>query len=138
LNITIALAIVYTPRMARVIRSAAISLRDREFVEASRACGARDLRIIWYHLIPNAYGLAIVQATIIFAYAVLAEASLSFLGLGAAPPAPSWGNILSDGRGYLYNAPWIAVFPGIAISLTILGINLLGDGLRDILDPQLR
>lgn len=135
-SIAVALTIVYTPRMARVARSAVLSLREKEYVESARAAGASNGRIIWKYLLPNVVGPPLVQGTITFAYAVLAEAGLSFLGLGAPAPAPSWGNVVADGKAFLYNAPWVSVFGGLAISILVLAINLLGDGLRDILDPR--
>ena len=101
-----------------------------------RAQAAGHLRILFRHILPNCLSPLVVQATFNFAYAVLAEASLCFVGAGAPPPAPSWGNILSEGRIYMQNAPWITIFPGVAIALTVLGLNLAGDGLRDVLDPR--
>lgn len=138
LNVVLALGIAYTPRTARVIRASVLVLSQQQFVEASRASGSGSLRIIATHLIPNALAPVIVQMTFIFADAILAEAALSFVGLGPPPPAPTWGNIIADGRTYLYAAPWITVFPGIAIFLTVLSLNLLGDGLRDQMDPRLK
>lgn len=135
-NIILALSVIYTPRMARVIRGSVISTREREYVEAAKAIGGSEPRLLFRHLLPNCLSPAIIQATITFAYAVLAEASLSFLGLGVPPPAPSWGDMLREGKQFLHMAPWIALFPGIAISLTVFGINLVGDALRDILDPR--
>ncbi|WP_324670431.1 ABC transporter permease [Geochorda subterranea] len=137
-NVVIALGIVYTPRVARVVRSAVLIVREREYVQAAQALGASSTRVILRHVLPNAASPLIVQASFTFAFSVLGEASLSFLGVGVPPGVPSWGNILAGGRQYMTVAPWIAWFPGLAIVLTVLGLNLLGDGLRDLLDPRLR
>jgi peptide/nickel transport system permease protein len=134
-NLIIALAIVYVPGFARLTRNAVLSIRELEYVEASRAIGAGHLRIMFDHVLPNCLSPLIVQATVVFGYAILSEAALSFLGFGA-PSKASWGAILSDGRDWVFNAPWISIYPGIAISLFVLGANLAGDGLRDILDPR--
>jgi peptide/nickel transport system permease protein len=135
LNLVIALAIVYVPGFARLTRNAVLSIRELEYVEASRAIGAGHLRIMFDHVLPNCLSPLIVQATVVFGYAILSEAALSFLGFGA-PSKASWGAILSDGRDWMFKAPWISIYPGIAISLFVLGANLAGDGLRDILDPR--
>lgn len=137
-NVIIALTIVYTPRMARVVRSAVLVQKEQQYVEAARAIGANDLRIIILHILPNCIAPIIIQATMIFAYSVLSESSLSFLGVGIPPEIPSWGNILSDGKVFLRKAPWITIFPGITIAVCVLALNMLGDGLRDILDPKIR
>ena len=137
-NAVIALSIVYTPRTARVVRSTVLVVREMDYVEAARACGARDLWIIWRHVLPNSMAPLLVQLTFIFAYAILAEAILSFLGVGPPPPAPTWGNMIAEGKDYLREAPHLALFPGMAVAFTCLGLNLLGDGLRDVLDPRLR
>jgi peptide/nickel transport system permease protein len=137
-NAVIALAIVYTPRMARIVRSTVMVVREMDFVKAARACGARDWWIIWRHVLPNSMAPLIVQLTFIFAYAILAEAILSFLGVGPPPPTPTWGNMIAEGKDYLREAPHICLFPGIAVALVCLALNLLGDGLRDVLDPRLR
>jgi peptide/nickel transport system permease protein len=137
-NAVIALAIVYTPRMARIVRSTVMVVREMDFVKAARACGARDWWIIWRHVLPNSMAPMIVQLTFIFAYAILAEAILSFLGVGPPPPTPTWGNMIAEGKDYLREAPHICLFPGIAVALVCLALNLLGDGLRDVLDPRLR
>lgn len=137
-NLIIALSIVYIPRVARVARATVIEVRGLQYVEAARALGSVDRRLIWRHIAPNAIGPINVQLTFVFAYAVLSEASLSFLGVGAPPELPTWGNILSEGRPYMVLAPWTSIFPGIAIMLTVLSLNLLGDGLRDMLDPRLK
>lgn len=137
-NVIIAIAIVYTPIFARVVRGPVLALKEREFVEAARALGARPTRIITRHVLPNLLSVLIVQTSIALSWAVLTEASLSFLGLSAQPPAPSWGVMLNEGRQNLELAPHLAIFPGLAIMLAVLGFNLLGDGLRDVLDPRLR
>ncbi|NLT95683.1 MAG: ABC transporter permease [Clostridia bacterium] len=138
INVIIALTIVYTPRMARVVRSAVLVQKEQQYVEGARALGAGDLRITVLHILPNCVAPIIIQATMIFAYSVLSESSLSFLGVGVPPEIPSWGNILSDGKVYLRTAPWITIFPGITIAICVLALNMLGDGLRDILDPKIR
>lgn len=135
-NVVIAVSIVATPYIARVVRSEALALKEQAFVEASQALGASDARIIWRHIAPNTLSSLIVQATFIFAEAIIVEAALSFLGAGIPPPAPSWGNILSDGKTYIYKAWWMTFFPGMTITLAIIGLNLFGDGLRDLLDPH--
>ena len=137
-NVVIALGVVYAPRTVRIVRASVISLRELDYIEAARAQAASHLRIMFRHILPNCLSPLVVQATFNFAYAVLAEASLSFVGAGAPPPTPSWGNILSDGRIYMLGAPWITIFPGLAIVLTVLGLNLAGDGLRDVLDPRMK
>jgi peptide/nickel transport system permease protein len=138
LNLVIAIGIVYTPQFARVARAAALTVRSLEFVDAARVLGLGNLRIIGRHLIPNIMAPVIVQVSLSLSLAILSESALSFLGLGTQPPTPSWGNMLSEGRQFLELAPWNAVFPGLAIMLVVLGFNLLGDGLRDLLDPRLR
>jgi peptide/nickel transport system permease protein len=120
------------------VRASALVVRELEFVDAARVAGAGPLRIMFRHLMPNCMGPLLVQLTFVFAYAILAEAALSFLGIGVPPPAPSWGNIVAEGRDYAVEAWWIMLFPGLAISLAALGMNLLGDGLRDVLDPRLK
>jgi peptide/nickel transport system permease protein len=137
-DVIIALAIVYTPRTARIVRSSVIVLREMEYVQAARAAGAGHWRILRRHILPNAMAPLIVQLSFLFAYAVLTEATLSFLGVGAVPPTPTWGNIMAEGRQYMIDAPWIITIPGAALMVTVLGLNLLGDGLRDVLDPRLR
>ncbi len=138
INAVIALAAVYTPRTARIVRASVLVVREMEYVQAARACGATNWRIMRRHILPNSLAPLIVQLTFIFAYAVLAEAILSFLGVGPEPPTPTWGNIVAEGRQYIREAPWITLFPGLAIAMTVLGLNLLGDGLRDALDPRMR
>ena len=137
-DVIIALSIVYTPRTARIVRSSVIVLREMEYVQAALAAGASHWRILRRHILPNAMAPLIVQLSFLFAYAVLTEATLSFLGVGAVPPTPTWGNIMAEGRQYMIDAPWIITIPGAALMLTVLGLNLLGDGLRDVLDPRLR
>lgn len=137
-NVVIAMTIVYIPRTLRIVRSAVMTVKSFDYIEAARALGATHTRIILRYILPNCLSPLIVQATFTFAYAILAEAGLSFLGLGTPPPAPSWGNILSDGRNLMDTAPWMALFPGFAIALIVLGLNLLGDGLRDQLDPRMK
>jgi peptide/nickel transport system permease protein len=134
----IALSVVYIPRTARIVRASVLVVREMDHVLAARALGAGNARIMLVHVLPYCMAPLVVQLTFVFAYAVLAEAALSFLGMGPPPPAPTWGNVIADGRDYLREAPWICLFPGLAISLTVLGLNLLGDGLRDLLDPRLR
>lgn len=137
-NVIIALIIVYTPRMTRVVRSAVLVQVELEYVAAARALGAGNLRIAILHVLPNCMAPIIIQGTMIFAYSILSEASLSFLGVGIPPEIPSWGNILSGGKVFLRRAPWISFFPGLTIVICVLGINMLGDGLRDVLDPRLK
>ncbi len=137
-SVIIALVVAYIPRTARIVRASALVTRELEFIEAARVSGASSLRIMFKHLLPNASGPLLVQSTFVFAYAILAEAALSFLGIGPPPPAPSWGNIIAEGRQFAVQAWWIMLFPGFAISLAALGMNLLGDGLRDVLDPRLK
>ena len=136
-NLFIALGAVGWPAICRLVRAQTLSLCGKDFVEAARAIGARDLRIIMRHILPNALSPIIVLATVGMAQTVLAEASLSFLGLGVQPPMASWGSMMSRGQAYIWHAPWLMLFPGLAIFITVVGLNLLGDGLRDALDPQL-
>lgn len=138
INVVIALSVVYAPRTVRLVRASVLAIRQLDYIEAVRAQAAGHLRILFRHVLPNCLSPLVVQATFNFAYAVLAEASLSFVGAGAPPPTPSWGNILSEGRIYMRTAPWITIFPGVAIALTVLGLNLAGDGLRDVLDPRMK
>ncbi|HWX49215.1 MAG TPA: ABC transporter permease [Roseomonas sp.] len=137
-NVIIALGIVYVPRTARIVRSSVIVLREMEYVQAAVAAGAGHWRILRHHILPNAMAPMIVQLSFLFAYAVLSEATLSFLGLGAVPPTPTWGNIMAEGRDFMRDAPWIITIPGVTLMITVLGLNMLGDGLRDVLDPRLR
>ncbi len=137
-NVIIALCVVETPRAIRVVRSSVLSLREQMFVDAARALGSSPFRILYIHILPNTLAPLIVQATYIGAAAILVEAYLSFLGAGPPPDVPSWGNIMAEGRNYIRRAVWVIFFPGMFLTLTVLGINLAGDGLRDNLDPRLR
>jgi len=120
------------------MRAAALVVSEMEYVQAARAAGAGHLRILFRHIAANSMAPLIVQMTFIFAIAILAEAVLSFIGVGPPPPSPTWGNIIADGRDFIPDAPWICLFPGLAVAMTVLGLNLIGDGLRDVLDPRLR
>ncbi len=133
----IAIGVFYIPTFARITRASANAIASREFILAARACGKGPWRITWEHVLPNILSILIVQATIQFAIAILAEAALSYLGIGTQPPQPSWGRMLSEAQTLLFQAPRLAVYPGVAIALAVLGLNLLGDGLRDLLDPRL-
>lgn len=135
-NVILALTIVFIPNVARVVRSAAIVIREETYIEAIRAQGAKTWRIIVLHIAPNTVAPLIVQASFIFADAIITEAALSFLGAGIPAPDPSWGNILHDGKVFIFNAWWMTVFPGILIVLSVFGLNLLGDGIRDYIDPH--
>ena len=137
LTAMIAIGIVYIPNYARVVRGAVLAVGARDFVEAARAVGARDRRVMWRHILPNVLAPIIVQATLNVGTAIIDTAGLSFLGLGTQPPTPDWGNMLSAGRSYVIDSPWIATFPGLAILATVLAFNLVGDALRDALDPRL-
>jgi peptide/nickel transport system permease protein len=135
-NVVGALGVAYAPRVARLARASVLAVRGREYVDAARALGNRPLRILTRHVAPNAAAPVIVQGTFIFGYAILGEAALSFVGLGAVPPTPSLGNILADARVFLRDAPWMILCPAATLSVLILGLNLLGDGIRDALDPR--
>ena len=135
-SIVLALWFVYLPRFARLARASVLQVRDLEFVSAARGLGATGLRVALRHIGPSILSPLAIQVSVYFSEMILAEAALSFLGLGTPPPTPSWGNILSEGRDFMRLAPWISVFPGLFILLTVLGVNLLGDGLRDTLDPR--
>jgi ABC-type dipeptide/oligopeptide/nickel transport system permease subunit len=135
-NVIIALGIVYVPQFARIARSTALSVSKEEYVDAAKAMGYSTPHVVFREVLPNCISPLLVQASLLMAFAIIAEASLSFLGLGVQPPTPTWGQMVSDGSGYLTSAPWISLFPGIAIFLTVLGFNLVGDGLRDALDPR--
>ena len=132
----VAITIVYTPLFVRVMRAPVLAEREKEYVEAVRALGATRLVVALKHILPNVLSPYVVQGTVAFSQAILIEASLSYLGLSAQPPTPSWGNMLNEGRTYLETAPWISVFPGVAIMVAVLAFNLIGDGLRDVLDPN--
>ncbi len=138
INAVIALTIAYTPRTARIVRASVLVVRELEYVQAARAVGAGYLRVLFHHILANSMAPLIVQLTFIFAVSVLAEAVLSFIGVGPPPPTPTWGNVIAQGRNYIREAPWISLLPGIAIGITVLGLNLLGDGLRDVLDPRIK
>jgi len=137
-NAMIAIGIVGIPIYARVVRGAVLSVKENEYVEAARAVGCSKWRIIWRHVLPNCIAPIIVQATLGIGTAILDSAGLSFLGLGAKPPKSEWGLMLNQGKDSLQTAPWAVMFPGLAILLVVLGFNLLGDGLRDALDPKLK
>ena len=137
-NVVWALTITLTPSTARIVRGVVLGLRDLDFVNAARGLGARDLRILLRHVVPNSLAPLIVQSTFVLGVAILSEAGLSFVGVGTPPPTPSWGNMLADAKRYLFVAPWMSDFPGLFIVLGVLGLNLLGDGLRDALDPRMR
>jgi peptide/nickel transport system permease protein len=137
-NAMLAIGVINIPRFARIIRSSTISIKESEYIAAARMMGANDFRIIFHHLLPNAMAPLIVQTTLSIATAILEAAALSFLGLGAQPPTPEWGAMLSDARSSLQRAPWVATFPGLAIIFGVLGFNLMGDGLRDALDPKMK
>jgi len=137
-GVLIALGVVYTPVFARLMRGQVLSLRTREYVVAARVVGAADWWIMQRHVLPNAATPIIVQASLSIGFAILAEASLSFLGLGVQPPEPSWGSMINAGRGYLQQAPWIVFGPGAALFVTVLGLNFVGDAIRDALDPRLQ
>lgn len=137
-NLIVALMISRWVQYCRVVRGEVLSLKERDFVVAARALGGGDLYVLVRHVVPNTIASVTVIATFAMAIVIIAEASLSFLGLGVPPSIPTWGSMLSEGRVYMYRAPWLTIFPGLAIFITVFGINLLGDGLRDILDPKLR
>jgi peptide/nickel transport system permease protein len=136
-GIVLALGIAYTPSVVRVVRGTVLSIREREYVEASRVLGNGEAYTMLRHVLPNAVAPIAVLATSMFGWVILSESALSFLGLGVPPPAPTWGNMLSGARPFLESAPWLALAPGICIALTLLGVNLLGDALRDRLDPRM-
>ena len=137
-NAMIAIGIVYIPIFARIARGEVLTLRNEEFVQAARSIGASRTRILIRHIFPNAIPPLIVESTLSLAFAILAEAALSFFGLGTQPPDPSWGRMLSEGRAYFQQSLWMSIFPGLAIMFTVMGFNFLGDGLRDSLDPRLK
>lgn len=136
-NAVIAIGVVYIPYFARVTRSEVITVAEEEFVEASKALGERDSFILFVEVLPNAAAPIIVQATISISFAILAAAGLSFLGLGAQPPTPAWGLMIQQAKQYIAQAPWMAIFPGLGIAITVLGFNIFGDGIRDVLDPSI-
>ena len=136
-NVIISLALAYLPYSARVARGAVLAVKESQYVEAALASGASDLRVIAKYIFPNITAPLVVYITMSFAFALLSEAGLQFLGLGARPPAPSWGLMLNETRGLIELAPWTGIFPGVAIGLAVIGFNLFGDGLRDLLDPKM-
>jgi peptide/nickel transport system permease protein len=138
IDVVLALSAVYVPTTARILRASILSVKEMNYVEAAIASGARPLDVLVRQVLPNSLAPLIVQLSFIFAYAVLAEAALSYLGAGTPPPTPSWGNMIADGRSYMRDAPWITLIPGLAVALTVLALNLLGDALRDALDPRIR
>jgi peptide/nickel transport system permease protein len=137
-TVVVALTVAYAPRTARVMRGAVLVARAQDYVEAARATGAGTARILWHHVIPACAAPLAVQQTYIFAVAILAEAVLSFIGVGPPPPQPTLGAIIADGRDNMVEAPWVMLCPGLAIAMIVLGLNLMGDGLRDALDPRMR
>ena len=137
-NVIFALSLVYMPRTALLVRSTVLTLRELDYVQAARALGSRDAGVALRHILPNCMAPLLVQGTFIFAYAVLAEAILGFLGVGVPPYVPSWGNVIASGKNVIREAFWVSLFPGIALTVAGLSLNLLGDGLRDALDPRLR
>lgn len=137
-NALIAIAIINIPNFGRLVRSKVLSVKQEEYIMAARAIGMKNKRILWRHILPNSMTPVIVQGTLAIATAIIEAAALGFLGLGAQAPMPEWGKMLADARIYLLNAPWTIVFPGLAIMLTVLGFNLMGDGLRDALDPKMK
>ena len=138
MNVILALSIVYMPRTALLIRSTVLSVRELDYVQAARALGRHDLGVAFRHILPNCLAPLLVQGTFIFAYAILAEAILGFLGVGVPPYVPSWGNVIASGKNVIREAFWVSLFPGLALTLAGLSLNLLGDGLREMLDPRLR
>lgn len=137
-SVMLGLGIVYTPVFARVARAKTLSIREIDYVQAAKALGASDIRIILRHLLPNAAGPIIVQVTVALAFAIIAEAGMSFLGLGTQPPTPSWGLMLAEARPYIQQSPWYPLIPGIVLSTVVLSVTVIGDRLREILDPRTR
>jgi peptide/nickel transport system permease protein len=137
-GVVLALTLAYIPSVVRIVRACVLSLREKEFIEASRVMGNSDLFTLFRHVLPNSVAPIIVLATALFGWALLAESALSFLGLGVPPPASSWGGMLADSRNYFEQAPWLAIAPGLSVSLALLGINLFGDALRDQWDPRMK
>jgi peptide/nickel transport system permease protein len=137
-NAMIAVAVINIPAFGRLMRSRVLSVKEEDFILAARAMGMKNSRILWKHILPNCWSPILVQGTLGFATAVIEAAALGFLGLGAQPPQPEWGTMLSDSREFIQLAPWTMIFPGLAIVCTVLGFNLLGDGLRDLFDPRMK
>lgn len=137
-NALIAIAIINVPNFGRLIRSKVLSVKEEEYIVSAKAIGMKDSRILWRHILPNSFSPVIVQGTLAIATAIIEAAALGFLGLGAEAPQPEWGKMLADARVHLMTAPWTMIFPGVAIMLTVLGFNLMGDGLRDALDPKMK
>jgi len=137
-SVIIALTVAYVPAGVRLVRASALVVRELDYVDAARIAGASDMRIMLRHILPNSVSPLLVHVTFVFAYAILAEAALSFIGVGVPPPTASWGNIIAEGRDYATEAWWVMLFPGLGITFAALGLNLLGDGLRDMLDPRLK
>lgn len=137
-NALIAIAIINIPSFGRLIRSRVLSIKEEEYIHAAKATGMKNSRILWNHILPNSMTPVIVQGTLSIATAIIEAAALGFLGLGAEAPQPEWGKMLADARMFLLNAPWAMIFPGLAIMLTVIGFNLMGDGLRDALDPKMK
>ncbi len=138
INVVIALSIATAPHTARIVRASVLVVREMEYVEAARALGASDLRVLFGHVLINSLAPLIVRLTYVFAIAILAEAVLSYIGVGPPPPTPTFGNIIAGERDFMESAPWTVLFPGLAIVISVLGLNLLGDGLRDVLDPRMK
>lgn len=137
-NALIAIAIINVPNFGRLIRSKVLSIKEDEYITSAKAVGLKDTRILFSHILPNSMAPVIVQGTLAIATAILEAAALGFLGLGAQPPDPEWGKMLADSKNYIQSAPWTMIFPGLAIMLTVLGFNLMGDGLRDAMDPRMK
>jgi peptide/nickel transport system permease protein len=136
-SVIVALTVAYVPAGARIVRASALVVRELDYIAAARIAGASNARIMIRHMLPNSVSPLLVHVTFVFAYAILAEAALSFLGVGVPPPTASWGNIIAEGRDYATEAWWVMLFPGLGITLSALGLNLVGDGLRDVFDPRL-
>jgi peptide/nickel transport system permease protein len=137
-NVIVAMIIIYAPRISRIVRSTVIEAKVQPYIDAARIVGLHDARIIFSHILPNCLAPIIVQTSFCFAWALLVEASLTFIGLGTPPPAASLGSIIADGRDFIRTCPWLVISPGVVISLAVVGLNLIGDGLRDFLDPKTR
>jgi peptide/nickel transport system permease protein len=136
IQMIVSIGIMLSPAFVRIVHSTTLGVKENDFVMAARSIGVGNLRMIWVHILPNIMGEAIVLASVYTATAIRVEANLSFIGLGVSPPTPAWGTMIRDGTQYLTIAPWISIFPGLAILITVLAFNLLGDGMRDIMDPR--